>query len=226
MERNDARCAHKLKTGWRHSVEHPTNVDICWRMMIDGWNHRIDHPDAPGRERLFQHGQGDNNILFVGETSCRLQEKSSLKLILIRQLFNMKMRETDLTNSHINTFGRVLSELSSQGTNFKDEVKALALLSSLSASWEVFCTTFTKSCPKLNLDETIKQVLPEDIRRISMGLTIDDSAKAHYSTELIGLSNPPREQAERTGQNTNQSRRKEDQQQVKSRNRKCLLHTV
>ena len=89
------------------------------------------------------------------------------------------MRETDPATSHMNTFSRVLFELSSQGINFKEEVKAFALFSSLPASWEVFCTTFANNCPKLNLDETIGQVLLEDIRRKSMGLTIDESAEAH-----------------------------------------------
>ena len=74
------------------------------------------------------------------------------------------MKETDPVTSHIITFSLVLSELSSQGINFEEEVKALALLSSLPASWEVFCTTFANNCPKLNRDETIGQVLTEDIR--------------------------------------------------------------
>ena len=116
----------------------------------------LDHPDAPGRERLFQHGQGDNNILFVGETSGVYEKNSSSsKLILIRQLLNMKMREADPTTSHINTFSRVLSELFSQEINFEEEVKALTLLSSLPASWDVFYTTFANIFPKLNLDELI-----------------------------------------------------------------------
>ena len=48
------------------------------------------------------------------------KQSSSSKLILIHQLFNMKMKETDPTTSHINTFSRVLSELSSQGINFEE----------------------------------------------------------------------------------------------------------
>ena len=76
----------------------------------------------------------------------------------------MKMRETDLATSHINTFSRVLSELSSQGINFEEEVKALALLSSIPASWEVFYMIFANNYLKLNWDETIGQVLREDIR--------------------------------------------------------------
>ena len=46
----------------------------------------------------------------------------------------MKMRESDPETSHINTFSKVLSELSSQGINFEEEVKALAILSSFSGS--------------------------------------------------------------------------------------------
>ena len=83
------------------------------------------------------------------------KKSSSSKLILIRQLFNMKVRETDLATSHTNTFYWVLSKLSSQGINFEEEVKALALLSSLPTSWEVFFMTFTNNFPKLNLDKTI-----------------------------------------------------------------------
>ena len=91
----------------------------------------------------------------------------------------------DLTTSYINTFSWVLSELSSQGNNFEEEVKAPALLSRLPTSWEVFCMTFANNCPNLNLGETIRQVLIEDIWRKSMGLTIEESREAHHSTESV-----------------------------------------
>ena len=113
----------------------------------------------------------------------------------------MKMTETDPAISHINTFSQVLSELSSQGINIKEKVKVLALLSSLPASWEVFCTTFANNCPKFNLDEMIGQVLIEEILRKSIGLTIDESAKTYNSTELIDRFNRLRKQAERTSRN-------------------------
>ena len=110
------------------------------------------------------------------------------------------MRETDLTTTHINTFSRVLSKLSSQGINFEEEVKTLALLSILPENWEVFCTIFANNCPKLNLDETIDQVLTKDIWQKSMGITIDDSAEAHNLTESIDpfnrRENKPRERVE------------------------------
>ena len=111
----------------------------------------------------------------------------------------MKMKETDPTTSHINTFSRVLSELSSQGINFEEEEKSLALPSSLLARWEVLCTTFANNCLMLSLDETIGQVLTEDIRQKSMGLTIDEWAEGHNSTRSIDRFNRSRKQAERTG---------------------------
>ena len=67
------------------------------------------------------------------------------------------MRKTDPTTSHINTFSRVLSKLFSQGINFEEEVKSLALLWRLPTSWEVFCAAFANNCSKLNLYETIGQ---------------------------------------------------------------------
>ena len=49
------------------------------------------------------------------------QRSSSSKLILIWQLFNVKMRETKPTTFHVNTFSRVLTKLSSQGRNFEED---------------------------------------------------------------------------------------------------------
>ena len=92
----------------------------------------------------------------------------------------MKMKELETTTSHINTFRRVLEELSSQGMNFEEEVKALMLLLSLPASWEVLCTTFTNSLQKLMLNEAIGMILLEEIRRISLGLSINDNVEAHF----------------------------------------------
>ena len=99
-----------------------------------------------------------------------------------------------------------------------DNPEALALVSSLLVSWEVFCTPFANSRLKLNLEKTIGQVLIEDIRRKSMGLTIDESAEAHNSTESIDRLNRSRKQAKRTGRNSSRPRHREDRQRSKSRN--------
>ena len=85
--------------------------------------------------------------------------------------------------NHINTFNRVLTELASQNLNFDEEVKALALLSSLPASMDVFCTTVTNGLAKRTLDDMLGQVLSEELRRKSLGLSVEDTAEAHYSEE-------------------------------------------
>ena len=65
----------------------------------------------------------------------------------------------------------------------EEEIKALALLSSLSSSWEVFCTMLTNRSPKLTLDEAIGTILSKDIWHKSMGLTIDNNVEAHFSAQ-------------------------------------------
>ena len=137
------------------------------------------------------------------------KQSSSSKLILIRTLSNMKMRETDHVTSHINTFSRVLSELSSQGINFEEEVKALALLSSLPASWEVFCTTFSNNCLNLNLDETIGQVLTE--ANWTFGKNQWDSLSMSQQKPTIEPSQS-RQQVERIGRNPSRPRNRGDRQ--------------
>ena len=93
----------------------------------------------------------------MGENSSHIREK----VLLIKDhtdstIIQYEDEREGSATFHINTFSRVLSEPSSQGINFEEKVKALALFLSLLASWEVFCTTFTNSYPDLNLDEAIR----------------------------------------------------------------------
>ena len=146
-----------------------TCVDDNRRVKIDRRNCTVHYLYASGRKRLFQNGQGDNNVQTVGEAPSRLRKSIFLiKTHTYLKIVQYNDSKTDPATSHINTFSRVLSKISSEGINFKEELKSLALLSSLPASWEVICMTFANSCPKLNLDEMIGQVLLEDIRQKSM----------------------------------------------------------
>ena len=115
------------------------------------------------------------------KTSFELQEKlkdlyekksSTLKLILIRQLFHIQMKETEEATTHINTFIHALTQLSSQNLNFDEEVKALVLLSTLPASWD---RPVTNRSPKLTLDDTVGLVLSEELQRKSIGLSIEET---------------------------------------------------
>mgnify|MGYP002775115835 FL=1 len=201
----------------RHSKK-PTSMTIEEWKSLD----KISRPTIRMHlaENVYFSMAKETTTFKLWENLQAVYEKQSptSKLILIRKLFNLNMRETDPATSHINTFSRVLAKLSSQGINVEEEVKALTLLSSLPASSEVFCTTFANGYLKLNLDETIGQVLTEDIRWKSMGLAIDESAEAHNSTESIDRFNRSKKQAERTNRKSSRLRYREDRHRSKSRN--------
>ena len=123
----------------------------------------------------------------------------------------------DPATSHINTLSQVLSKLFSQGINFDKEVKALTLLSSLPVRQKVFCTTFANTCPKLNLDETIGQVLTE--ANWTFGKNQWDSLSMSQQKPTIEPSQS-RQQVERIGRNPSRPRNRGDRQQSKSRCRR------
>ena len=158
-----------------HSGDLMVTLDRWSVYSLSRWVHTLDH--------IWAWFSTETIAFALWEKLQLVYEKklNSSKLILIRQLFNMKMRKIEPTTSHINTFSRVLTELSPQGLNFEEEIKVLALLSSLPTSWEVFCTTVTNSSTKLTLDEAIGVVLSKELWIKLMGLTIDDSAVAHFS---------------------------------------------
>ena len=73
-------------------------------------NFPIDDPNASSRECILQHGKGENHIRALREAERSVQEEVKLlKLILIRQLFKMRMKETKEETTHINTFNSVLT---------------------------------------------------------------------------------------------------------------------
>mgnify|MGYP000099517780 CR=1 FL=1 len=121
----------------------------------------------------------------------------------------MNMSEIELATSHVNAFSQVLTELFSQGPNFELEIKALALLSSFSMSWEVFCTTITNSSTRPMLDEAIRHILLEDLQGKSMDSPLTSRQKpTNQPSQLTDLGN--RENKPRTGRNTNRSKMRGD----------------
>ena len=75
----------------------------------------------------------------------------------------MRVKEIQQAMIHVDTINRILTQLTSQDLNFKEEDKALALLWSFPTSWEDFCTTGINNSSKITLDETINMVLPEEL---------------------------------------------------------------
>lgn len=80
---------------------------------------------------------------------------------------------------HINECNSILTQLTSVGIVFDDEVKALILLSSLPESWSGIVTSVSSSMAqeKLKLNDVRDLVLSEDIRRRS---TAGTSSSALY----------------------------------------------
>jgi hypothetical protein len=56
------------------------------------------------------------------------------KIYLIRRLYNLRMKESDLITAHLNHYEGILSQLSAPGMTIDDELQALLLMSILPPS--------------------------------------------------------------------------------------------
>ena len=66
---------------------------------------------------------------------------ASTKMYLIRGLYNLRMKESDSVQAHLNEYERLSFQISSQGTKIEDDLRAMILMSSLPSSWETLFTT-------------------------------------------------------------------------------------
>ena len=83
----------------------------------------------------------------------------------MRRLFNLKMSEGGSFVDHINEFNMIVSQLSWVRINFKDEIKALILMSSLPESWDTIVAVISSSqgSEKLKFDEIRDVILSKSI---------------------------------------------------------------
>ena len=63
----------------------------------------------------------------------------------MRRSFNLQMSEGGSVVDHIIELNMIVSQLSSVDINFKDEIKALILMSSLPESWDTIVVTINNS---------------------------------------------------------------------------------
>ena len=115
------------------------------------------------------------NIVKEKTTSGLLKALSNMyekpsamnKVYLMRRLFNLQMSENGFVSDHINEFNMIVSQLNSVDINFKDEIKALILMSSLAESWDTVVAAISSSrgSEKLKFDEIHDVVLSESIRK-------------------------------------------------------------
>jgi len=111
---------------------------------------------------------------------------ASNKVILLKNLFNLKMQESNMITNHLNEFNTLINQLLSVGITLEDEIKAILLLwCSLPDNWEgvvmdvrnsVSSSSFRsgKKGSILNFDDVVGLLLSEDMRRENEGTSSRD----------------------------------------------------
>jgi hypothetical protein len=97
----------------------------------------------------------------------KLYQSKSLvnKLFLRNNLYNLRMRDGDSVENHLNTFNTVVSQLVSVEIKISDEDKCISLLCSLPDSWDSLVVAIGSNTTSLNFDEVVSSLLSEDMRR-------------------------------------------------------------
>ena len=97
----------------------------------------------------------------------------STKMYLNRRLYNLRMKDSDLVQAHLNEYESISSQISSQGTIIEDELRAMILM-----SWETFVTTMCNaSKTAIKYSEVTSAILTEAAPRKSF---TKDSAEEAY----------------------------------------------
>ncbi|WCJ44212.1 Retrovirus-related Pol polyprotein from transposon TNT 1-94 [Euphorbia peplus] len=137
---------------------------------------------------VAHHTVKAKTTIEILEILSSLYEKPSAanKVHLMRRLFNFQMTENSSVAVHLNEFNMTISQLSSVGIDFEDEVLALILLSSLPESWSGTVTALSASAgkEKLRFDDVRNLIISEEIRRKESGSTSGSA----LSTENRGRS--------------------------------------
>ena len=102
---------------------------------------------------------------------------ASTNMYLIRRLYNLRLKDSDLVQAHLNEYESLSSQISSQGTTIKNELRAMILMSSLPSSWETFVTTvWNASTTVVKYSEVTSAILTEATRRKSFAKDSVDEA--------------------------------------------------
>ena len=85
------------------------------------------------------------NALWQTLLSTYEKKATTMKIYLIRRLYNLRMKEFDFIMAYLSAYEILIAQLSSQGITIEEELSALILLSSLPPSWETFIITVCNS---------------------------------------------------------------------------------
>ena len=108
------------------------------------------------------------------------------KVYLMCRLFNLQMSENGSVSDHINKFNMIVTQLNSVNINFRDEIKALILMSSLPKSWDTVVAAISSSrgSEKLKFDEIRDAFLSKSIHKRE----VEDSSGSALSVGRKGRS--------------------------------------
>jgi hypothetical protein len=131
---------------------------------------------------------------------------AATKIYLIRCLYNLRMRESDLITAHLNEYEGIISQLSAQGMTIDDELKALLLMSSLPPSWEnIVITVCNVLATAVKYSKTTSSILSEDAQRKTF---VQNSASEAYTIQSTGDRQQHRGRRSSHGPNATRNRSK------------------
>ena len=95
----------------------------------------------------------------------------------MERLYNLRMKEFDSVQTHLNEYENLGSQILAQGTTIEDELRVMLLMSSLPSSWETFVTTMCNaSTTAVKYSEVTSAILTEAARRKSFAKDSADEA--------------------------------------------------
>ena len=118
----------------------------------------------------------------VGDTEKKV---AATKIYLIRRLYNMRMKESNSVQTHLNEYESLSSQISAERTTIEDELRAMLLMSSLPSSWETFVTTMCNaSTTAVKYSEVTSPILTEAAwRKSSAKDSVDEAYVVQGSTD-------------------------------------------
>jgi len=87
------------------------------------------------------------------------------KLILQKNLYNLRIKDGDSVTKHLNAFNIVVSQLLSVDIKILDEDKCINLLCSLPDSWDSLVVATGNNTITLKFDEIVSSLLLEEMRQ-------------------------------------------------------------
>ena len=71
------------------------------------------------------------------------QKSAASQIYWLKQLVDLKMKDGASMSNHLSEFNSVFDQVSGQGIELNDSLKALFLLITLPDNWDTFCTTIS-----------------------------------------------------------------------------------